>query len=280
MSTAKASGSCAEMAFLDHARPLIDSAVQQAWDIAREPSAEGLHQLRVSMRSLQTLWWLYRPLLGTEQYAQHRKIFRSIARAAGKVRDYDILCELLSLQGGNSAVIRCQIAVARAKALDAGRETLSPQVLQTELEKVLWQSSERLAAGFPHQLHAFVDAGVAKSRRQLRKRIAHAIKTKRPNLEAFHDVRKAGKKARFLMELRELLVSDDHHQTLLHIKKNLKPLGDLNDMVASEQLLFENPFLFGVADPQRKIRKWFEKERERRLHSAADLLRKDWRSWR
>ena len=45
----------AAVAFSAIASPLVDSAVEQAWHIAREPAAEGIHQLRVALRNLLTL---------------------------------------------------------------------------------------------------------------------------------------------------------------------------------------------------------------------------------
>ncbi|MFX1695454.1 CHAD domain-containing protein [Paraburkholderia sp. A1RO-1] len=49
--------------FPDIASPIVDEAIKQAKEIAGDPSAEGLHQLRISMRRLRSLWWSYRPLL-------------------------------------------------------------------------------------------------------------------------------------------------------------------------------------------------------------------------
>jgi hypothetical protein len=85
----------ATVAFSAIASPLVDSAVEQARHIAQAPAVEGIHQLRVTLRSLLTLWWFYRPLMEARKYALQRSSLKSIACAAGMARDYDILIELL-----------------------------------------------------------------------------------------------------------------------------------------------------------------------------------------
>ena len=268
----------AETAFADLAFPLVDSAIEQAREIAREPSVEGLHQLRTTMRSLQSLWWFYRPLTGAGDYARQRSVFKSIANAAGQARDYDILLALLSLQEKGAAVFVPEIWAIREAAVGAGRDVLSPPAVQALLRETLSQASANLAARRnPQLLQAFADARVAKSERQLRKRIKQAVRTRRPDFAAFHDVRKAGKKTRYLLELLGPALSGKHRKTLIRLKKSLKSLGDLNDVVASEGLLRENPSLLLAMGRSGKIWKWFEKERKRRLSASARLLRKDWR---
>lgn len=268
---------CAETAFSDLASSIVDTAIEQAREVAREPSVEGFHQLRISMRILLTLWWFYRPLTDSRKYTRQRAMLKSIASAAGKARDYDILVELLRLQGKSSSVSTHEISAARDAAVEAGKEILSPSSVQMQLRQMLSQTSMSLTSRKRlHQLRNFADTRVAKSEKKLRKRIAQAVQAKRPDLAAFHDVRKLGKKTRYLLELLEPVLSRGHHSTLTRIKRTLQPLGDLNDVVVSEGLLRCNPSLLSGADQPRKIRHWFKKERERRLNTSAYLLRKDW----
>ncbi|GGH58813.1 CHAD domain-containing protein [Comamonas phosphati] len=268
----------AETALAGLAFPLVDSAIEQAREIAREPSVEGLHQLRTTMRSLQSLWWFYRPLTGAGEYTQRRSTFKSIANAAGRARDYDILLEMLRLRKQNTAVLAPEIQAIREAAMEAGRGVLSPLGMQALLRQTLWQTSASLAARQNQRpLRAFADARVAKSERQLRKLIEQAVRAKKPDFAAFHDVRKAGKKTRYLLELLGPVLSGNHQKTLARLKKSLKSLGDLNDVVASERLLLENPSLLSAIGKPGKVCHWFEKERQRRLSASAYLLRKDWR---
>lgn len=268
---------CAETAFSDLASPVVDTAIEQAREVAQEPSVEGFHQLRITMRILLTLWWFYRPLTDSKKYTRQRAILKSIASAAGKARDYDILVEMLRLQGKSTSVSTPEISATRHAAVDAGKEILSPSSVQVQLRQMLSQTSVSLTSRqCLHQLHNFADTRVAKSEKQLRKRITQAVQAKRPDLAAFHDVRKLGKKTRYLLELLEPVLSRGHHITLIRIKKTLKPLGDLNDVVVSERLLRYNPSFLSGTDQPRKIRHWFKKERKRRLNTSAYLLRKDW----
>lgn len=271
----------AAVAFSAIASPLVDSAVEQARHIAREPAAEGIHQLRVALRNLLTLWWLYRPLIGAEEYARQRGCLKSIASAAGKARDYDILIELLSRHGKCSAAGIAAIYVAREAALQAGREILSPPHIQTCLLKTLAQTEAGLRAK-PRQLRlgALAEARIAKSRRQLHQRIKRAITANKPDIEAFHDVRKAGKKTRYLLELFGSLLPKDHHRLLKRLKKIQQPLGELNDLAASESLLRQNLRLISTPDQAKKLERWLKRKRKRRQSTLACTLRQDWQSKR
>lgn len=267
----------AAVAFSAIASPLVDSAVEQARHIAREPAAEGIHQLRVALRNLLTLWWLYRPLMGAEEYARQRGCLKSIAGAAGKARDYDILIELLSRHGKCSAAGIAAIYVAREAALQAGREILSPPHIQTCLLKTLTQTEASLRVK-PCQLRlgALAEARIAKSRQQLHRCIKRAITANKPDIEAFHDVRKAGKKTRYLLELFEPLLSKDHHRLLKRLKKIQQPLGELNDLAASESLLRQNLRLISTPDQAKKLERWLKRKRKRRQSTLACSLRQDW----
>lgn len=264
------------VAFSAIASPLVDSAVEQAWDIARAPAVEGIHQLRVTLRSLLTLWWLYRPLMDARKYARQRSSLKSIACAAGMVRDYDILIELLRRNDKCSAASIAAISAARDSAMQAGREILSPPHIQTRLLEALAQASASLRPESGQlRLRAHAKARVAQSARQLRRRIKRAITAGRPDLEAFHDVRKAGKKTRYLLELFGPLLPAHHRRLLKRLQKIQQPLGELNDFAVSESLLRQNPHLIPSPDQAKEIRRWLRKKRKHRLSALACLLRKD-----
>ena len=125
--------SCAEGAFSELALPLVDEAIERARTVAQEPSTEGLHQLRITIRRLRSLWWLYRPFLDAGKNSRQRDLFRSLADIAGRARDYDILVELLNLQRKHAKVLPPAISDARQAALDAGRDVLSNPEMKTRL---------------------------------------------------------------------------------------------------------------------------------------------------
>lgn len=266
----------ATVAFSAIASPLVDSAVEQARHIARAPEVEGIHQLRVTLRRLLTLWWFYRPLMEARKYALQRSSLKSIACAAGMARDYDILIELLRHNDKCSAAGIAAISAARESALQAGREILSPSHIQTCLQEALAQASASLGPGSGQpRLRALSEARVAQAAKQLRRRTKRAITAGRPDLEAFHDVRKAGKKTRYLLELFGPLLLADHRRLLKRLQKIQQPLGELNDFAVSESLLRQNPCLIPSPDQVKKIRRWLRKKRKHRLSTLSCLLRKD-----
>lgn len=266
----------AKAAFSTLTTPLVESAVEQAWDIARAPDVEGIHQLRVTLRSLLTLWWFYRPLMEAREYARQRSSLKSIASAAGMARDYDILIELLRRNDKCSAAGIAALSTARESALQAGRAILSPPHLQTLLQEAMAQASASLDAGSRQlRLRVLAEARLAQSARQLRRRIKRAITSGRPDLEAFHNVRKAGKKTRYLLELFGPLLPADHRHLLKRLQKIQQPLGELNDLAVSESLLRQNPRLIPSPDQAKEIRRWLRKKRKHRLSALSCLLRKD-----
>lgn len=224
------------------------------------------------------MWWSYRPLLDAGENTRQRDLFRSLADSAGTARDYDMLIELLKLHQKSGKALAPEISEARQKALDVGREVLSNPEVKTLLIEALSQTSDALVARQDRQsLPIFSDSRVVASEKQFRKRVRRGARAKRPDVAAFHDVRKAGKKARYLLELFGPVLSGGHRKTLNRLKKIQKRFGALNDVVSSEKLLRDNASLLAViAEPGRTL-KWLRKERERRLRAAAALLRKDWK---
>jgi CHAD domain-containing protein len=106
------------------------------------------------------------------------------------------------------------------------------------------------------------------------KRAKRARHAKRSNYAAFHDVRKAGKKLRYLLEFFEPVLSGSHKRTLKRLKQVQKRFGTLNDIVASEVLLRDNAGLFAGSGDAADVLQWLHKERKRRMRAAAGLLRK------
>jgi CHAD domain-containing protein len=266
----------AEAVFSDIASANFDEGIERVTGVANNPSSEGLHQLRIAMRRLRSLWWSYRPLLDSGENTRQRVLFRSLAESAGRARDYDILIELLKLQQNDGNAVPPEISDSRREALDAGREVLSNPEVKILLLGALSQTSEALVARQDRKpLQAFSDNCITASEKQLRKRMRLTTRIRRPDVAAFHEVRKAGEKTRYLLELFGPVLSGGHRKTLSRLKKIQKRLDDLNDVVASEKLLRDNALLLStIAEPESTL-KWFRRERQRRLRAAAALMRKD-----
>ncbi len=265
----------AEAAFASLASPLVDTAISHAAKIKEDPSPEELHALRVALRRLRSLWWAYRPLLEKGQNTRQRALYKYLANVAGKTRDWDILHELLSSRRGAKGEVPAALQNARAEALATSRETLSNVDVKHLLREALTSATKELNTAHGRTaLREFADERISSSEKALRKRMKRASHAKRSNYAAFHDVRKEGKKLRYLIEFFGPVLNGSYGRTLKRLKKIQKRFGALNDVVASEGLLRQNAGLLADTGVTDSTLKWLEKERKRRLRAAAKLLRK------
>jgi CHAD domain-containing protein len=267
--------SSAQAAFASYAAPLVDAAIEQANEVHEDTSPEALHKLRVSLRRLRSLWWAFKPLLDKGENTRQRALYKYLATAAGKTRDWDILIELIARDERAAHDLAPKLQAARGGALETSRETLSNADVKRLLHDALTSASKELNTAHERvPLQTFVDQRVAASERSLKKRIKRASRAKRSNYAAFHEVRKAGKKVRYLLEFFEPVLSGNHKAVLKRLKQIQKRFGTLNDIVASEMLLRDNlGLLAGSGDTDAALH-WFRKERKRRMRAAAGLLRK------
>ena len=85
-------------------------------------------------------------------------------------------------------------------------------------------------------LHEFADRRVEASEKTLRRCTRRAGRVKKAEYTALHDVRKAGKKVRYLLELFGPVLSGRHQETLKRLRKvqDQDKLGELNDVVDCE----------------------------------------------
>ncbi|AXL48940.1 metal-binding protein [Paraburkholderia caffeinilytica] len=265
----------AEAAFASYAAPLVDEAIEHADAVREDASPEALHKLRVSLRRLRSLWWAFEPLLDKGENTRQRALYKYLATAAGKTRDWDILIELIAQNERIAHEMAPKLQAARGGALATSRETLSNADVKHLLQDALTSANKEL--NMAHErvpLQKFVDRRVAVSERSLNKRIKRASHAKRSNYTAFHDVRKAGKKVRYLLEFFEPVLSGSHKRILKRLKQIQKRFGTLNDIVASEMLLRDNASLLAGSSDTDAALDWFRKERKRRMRAAAGLLRK------
>ncbi|CAE6795999.1 CHAD domain-containing protein [Paraburkholderia nemoris] len=265
----------AEAAFASYAAPLVDDAIELANAVREDASPEALHKLRVSLRRLRSLWWAFEPLLDKGENTRQRALYKYLANAAGKTRDWDILIELIARDERVAHEMTPTLQAARGGALETSRETLSNADVKHLLQDALSSANKELNTARERvPLQKFVDKRVSASERSLKKRIKRASRAKRSNYTAFHDVRKAGKKVRYLLEFFGPVLSGSHKRILKRLKQIQKRFGTLNDIVASEMLLRDNTdLLVGSGDTDAAL-DWLKKERKRRMRAAAGLLRK------
>ena len=265
--------STAQASFTSYAAPLVDAAVSHAAALSADPDAEVLHKLRVSLRRLRSLLWAYRPLLNTKFDDEQRALFKFFANAAGKTRDWDILIDLLNELDNAGHAPDAALTAARAKALGASRETLALANVKSTLRDALKEANKELnTAHVRTSLPKFARKRLACAQKSLDKRMKRASRARRSDYASYHEVRKAGKKLRYLIEFFAPLLAKKQKKTVKDLKKIQKRFGALNDVIASEALLRENhEALADRADVERAFDA-LEKERKRRVRAAAKLL--------
>ncbi|MEM5437331.1 CHAD domain-containing protein [Paraburkholderia diazotrophica] len=265
----------AESTFSALATPLIDEALARVDSIHAGASPESLHQLRVALRRLRSLWWAYRPLLDKEENARQRALYRNLADAAGRTRDWDILLELLAGDEDTPRDVPACLREAREQALAMSRKTLIDANIHNALRDALASTSKELnAVPERHALQKFAAKRVRAAERSLRKTLRGASHAKRFDYEALHDVRKAGKKVRYLLEFFGPMLDDGYGHTLAHLKKLQQCFGELNDVIASVALLRDNTGLFVDEQDASAALAYLNERRRHRQREAVRLLRK------
>ena len=272
----------AEAHFSHYAAPLIDSALACAAALRANPDAEVLHKLRVSLRRLRSLLWAYQPLLDESFDDQQRTLFKFFADAAGKTRDWDILIALLGdIDGidGTDAGTDAQnapreaLVAARAKTLDTSRETLAHANVKTALRDALKEANRELNTAHERTpLPKFARKRLASAQKTMAKRMKRAARAKRSDYASYHEVRKAGKKLRYLTGFFEPVLASKQLKAIKALKKIQKRFGELNDVVASEQLLRDNPGVLADEALTARALDALSKERKQRMRAAAKLL--------
>jgi CHAD domain-containing protein len=221
------------------------------------------------------LWWAFAPLLEKNENTRQRALFKYLATAAGKTRDWDILIGLLAQESSGAQAMAPRLQQARGEALAVSRETLANADVKHLLREALGGASKELNTAHERvPLRKFATRRVDAAKRSLKKRMKRANRAKRSDYTAFHDVRKAGKKLRYLLDFFEPVLKGNCKSTVKRLKQIQKRFGTLNDIVASEGLLRDHAAsLAGSGDTEAAL-DWLREERKRRMRTVAELLRK------
>lgn len=264
----------AESHFSSFAEPLVEEAISHAAALNADPDAEVLHKLRVALRRMRSLLWAYQPLLDRSFDDKHRDVFKQFGGAAGETRDWDILIKLLDQALGAAQTSTASLINARAAALKTSRETLTNANMRSALQEAIANVNEALCATHNDtSLKKFARRRLNSAARSLHKRMRQASRSRRSDYEAFHEVRKAGKKVRYLLDFFEPFLTRKQLKSAKELKKIQKRFGALNDVVASEALLNANRNLFRTRADVNIALNALEVKRKSRARAAARLLR-------
>jgi CHAD domain-containing protein len=263
--------------FSSLATPVIADAVQKAKELSTQSDAEGFHQLRVAFRKLRALYWAYSPYLGEEATAQATEEFRRLAAVAGGTRDWDIAGDLLKAAQESGASIELLLAAAREKRAQAVVDSQAA-IKSDEVEAFLSDALLRAQTALHSRcneipIRAFAKKRVRLAQRTLRKRSRRAARSETAHEEALHDVRKAGKKLRYLLEFFQPVLKGGHDRTIKELTSVQNKLGLFNDVAASENLIRAASFNAVPAEVLEQSLQWLEEQKCQRMRAASRRVR-------
>jgi CHAD domain-containing protein len=269
--SARARSETAESKFGELASPLVEEALRHASTLDGNADPEVLHKLRVALRRLRTLFWAYSPLLEDEFDTHQRALLKYLATSAGRARDWDILLKLLDelhVEGLDDSV-----KARRAAVLATSIETIANADVKHVLLTGVKEANQQLNTGHSRvPVERFAKKRIGAARGQLKKRIKRALRAKRSDYAAYHEVRKAGKKVRYLLEFFGD-VSPGMRDSVKSLKRLQKRFGALNDVVASRGLLSGSEGAFPDDVDTKPAIRALKSEQKHRFKSARKAIR-------
>lgn len=263
--------------FSSLAKPVVAEAVQRARELSTKSDAEGFHQLRVAFRKLRALYWAYSPYLGEEATAQATEEFKRLAAVAGGTRDWDIASDLLKAAQESGASIEMLVAAAREKreqAVAHSQTMIQCDVVEAFLNDVLLRAQTTLESSCNDlPIRAFAEERVRLAQLTLQKRSRRAARNETAHEEELHDVRKAGKKLRYLLEFFQPVIKGGHGRTIKDLTSVQNKLGLFNDIAASEVLIRSASFNEVPAEVLQASLQWLEEQKGRRMRAASRRVR-------
>lgn len=265
-------------AFVLLATSISGEAVDRVRKLNASAAPEDLHKLRVAMRRLRTLWWAYEPLLDKKDAKLQRREFKSLADAAGRTRDWDVLHELIAASDSSNkpalSVLIDAIAEHRAEALSFSRKVIGNAGVGRILEQALVNARRQLDLHRDDRsIASFAEDRVQAAEKVLKKRVRKAAPTHDSDYAALHDVRIAGKKLRYLLQFFSPVLDGGHQAVIERLTVVQDELGTLNDLVTSEALLREYAFQLGEARQVKHAIAYLQRATAHHMHHAHDILR-------
>jgi CHAD domain-containing protein len=259
--------------FSSLATPVVAEAVQRAKALSTNCDAEGFHQLRVAFRKLRALYWAYSPYLGEEATAQATEEFKRLAAVAGGTRDWDIAGDLLKAAQESGASIEPLVAAAREKRAQAvvhSQTMINSDDVESFLNGVLLTAQTTLRSRCGDlPIRAFAEERVRLAQRALHKRSRRAARSDIAHEEELHDVRKAGKKLRYLLEFFQPVIKGGHSRNIKALTSVQNKLGLFNDIAASETLIRAASFNDVPPEVVQESLQWLEAQKCRRMRAAS-----------
>jgi CHAD domain-containing protein len=237
-----------------------------------------LHKLRVALRRLRSLWWAYEPLLDRKDAKIQRREFKSLADAAGKTRDWDVLRELLTAEGQSTkhsltSLIQL-VDEHRTDALSFSLRTLGNAGVERILNQAVERARQQLdAASVSLSLATFAEQRAKSAEKTLKKRVKRAVSAKHSDYALLHEVRIAGKRLRYVLEFFSPVLDGNHQRAIERLTSVQDELGTLNDLVTSEALLRECAFQLGETKLVNESVRYLHDQKVHRMNHVREILR-------
>lgn len=251
-------------------------ALRRVRELASSSEPEVLHKLRVALRRSRTLWWIFQPLLVKDDARLQRGEFKSLAEAAGKTRDWDVLRGLLltaQSHGAFSGLIM-RVDQHRSIAFAFSTRTIANAGVERIVEQALRVAQNQIAGkSVPMDLVEFATERAEKAERSLKKRVKRIASHRNADYAELHEIRIAGKRLRYSLEFLAPVLDARYSTTIEQLAQVQEHLGNLNDLVTSETLLREYAFQLGETNALNKAIKYLEEQQRLQRVVAHDLLR-------
>jgi CHAD domain-containing protein len=264
-------------AFVLLATAISGEAVFRVRKLNSSAGPEDLHKLRVALRRLRTLWWAYDPLLDRKEAKLQRREFKSLADAAGRTRDWDVLRELIAAVDASGKhsfpLLIPAIDEHRAEALSFSLRSIGNAGVERILEQALADARLHLDAQCAARpIASFAEERVQVAEEALKTRVKRAISADGTDYAALHEVRIAGKKLRYLLQFFAPVLQGGHQAVIDRLTVVQDELGTLNDQVTSETLLREYAFQLGDARRVKQAIAYLQSETAHHMHHVHEIL--------
>ncbi|HTT07416.1 MAG TPA: CHAD domain-containing protein [Gammaproteobacteria bacterium] len=214
--------------------------------VLEDTDIEALHDFRVAIRRTRTLLKFTGQIFGRESHRRFREDFSRLAKSTGELRDLDVFLSQWKAQTGRlraaPAVLEpMRILLLRRRHLAYSRLVRLMRSPWYRRFKTAWRSLlARATRDMTHGGSAKVIADSA-----LKTAFSNVIKIgdglrRRGSIERLHELRKACKELRYLLEAFKGLCGKDRFAVLIKNLKNLQDnLGDICDFAIQQDIVRE-----------------------------------------
>jgi CHAD domain-containing protein len=251
-------------------------ALKRVRELGSSSEPEVLHKLRVALRRLRTLWWVFQPLLDKQDAKFHCSEFKSLAAAAGKTRDWDVLRALLSTAPSSESfgALIARVDRQRSSALAFSNRIIANAGVERIIEHAVLVARNQIEARTaPVRLDEFATTRAERAETMLKKRVKRVVSHQNTDYAELHEIRIAGKRLRYSLEFLAPVLDGHYLATIEQLAQVQQQLGDLNDLVTSETLLREYEFQLGESRTLKKAIKYLDEQQRVRKIVAHDMLR-------